>query len=79
MVCRQLGFPRAIAVYSSATYGAGTGPVWMSLVNCTGNQTSLNKCSHAAWGSASSRFRNDVGVECLQSESAVEQGVYSVS
>ena len=38
VVCRQMGYPGALAAVSSVTHGegAGTGPIWMGRLRCTG-------------------------------------------
>jgi hypothetical protein len=57
------------------TYGAGTGPVWLSDVGCTGSETSLCECKQGStnasvsWTaglySCNNDHKNDAGVECL--------------
>ena len=53
-------FWTALAV-SRATFGQGTGPVFLSNVGCTGNESSLLSCSHRVADCSHSR---DAGVVC---------------
>ena len=57
----------AIAV-SRAAFGQGTGPVLLSGVRCTGNESSLLSCSH---GVAYCSHSYDAGVVCPPCESCI--------
>ena len=64
VVCRQLGYLRAVGAPRSATFGAGSGPSWYSYVGCAGTEMKLTECSkHGHLGSACSHSR-DAGVVC---------------
>ena len=66
VVCRELGFSRAIAAYSNARYGPGSGTVWMDDVKCKGGETSLFHCTHKGWGqNKSCGHHEDAGVGCV--------------
>ncbi|XP_041368790.1 deleted in malignant brain tumors 1 protein-like [Gigantopelta aegis] len=43
--CRQKGFDDGYAL-DKATYGQGSGPVWLSHLMCTGKETTLHTCPH---------------------------------
>ena len=45
VVCRELGYLKAVGAPVSATYGAGSGPSWYSNVRCTGTEMNLTECS----------------------------------
>ncbi|CAB4041171.1 deleted in malignant brain tumors 1 -like [Paramuricea clavata] len=64
VVCKQLGFPDALAAYNRAYFGQGTGPIWMDEVGCRGNKPSLFSCSHNGWGRHDCRHSEDAGVRC---------------
>ena len=68
VVCRQLGFGSSgLAVYS-ASFGEGSGPIWLDNVLCTGNEPILAKCGHlgiSAVRSISFNHSSDAGVKCL--------------
>ena len=44
VICRQLGYVRAVEVPSSASFGAGSGPSWYSNVRCVGTEMNLTEC-----------------------------------
>ena len=47
VTCQELGFAGGVAF---GHYKEGSGPHWMSRVNCTGTEKSLAKCNHTGWG-----------------------------
>ena len=59
VVCRQLGYPSAIAAKKSAFYGPGGLPILMDNVACSGNENRLLDCF----------FRTDTDY-CTHSEDA---------
>ncbi|XP_071828952.1 scavenger receptor cysteine-rich type 1 protein M130-like isoform X6 [Apostichopus japonicus] len=64
VACRQLGFHSAIAAYSNAYYGQGTGQIWMDNVGCYGHETSLSQCSHNGFGVHDCGHKEDASVRC---------------
>ncbi|POI25714.1 hypothetical protein CIB84_010536 [Bambusicola thoracicus] len=65
VVCRQLGCGRALSTAKSASFGEGSGPIWMDDVNCTGAETALSKCETSLWGVHNCNHGEDAGVVCL--------------
>ena len=64
VVCRQLGYPGAVRVASS--YGSDSSQIWLDDVQCSGNETSIDQCSHNGFNIYDCNFRTDrVGVECM--------------
>ena len=64
VICRELGFGKAVKVYSSATFGMGKGKIWMDDVQCTGSERSLTECRHNGWGKHNCDHSEDVGILC---------------
>jgi deleted-in-malignant-brain-tumors protein 1 len=64
VVCRQLNYTGANAVTGS---GAGSGPVLLENIKCTGNESYIWECSHRGWNvydpDCDYHFF-DVGVDC---------------
>ena len=65
VVCRQLGYPRAVEAPRSAFFGTGSGPSWYYSLYCTGTERNLTECSKYDYnfGSACSHSR-DAGAVC---------------
>ena len=64
VVCRELGFPGAISPSCCATFGQGTGTIWLGRVVCIGSESSLSSCSHPRWGIENCGHGDDAGVNC---------------
>ena len=62
VVCRQLGYDRAVAALRA--YGGGSGPIWYDSVRCNGSEASLTQCSHRGLGVHSCGHWSDAGVIC---------------
>ena len=66
VVCRQLGFSNASSAPIGATYGQGSGYIWMDNVNCQGGEASLFDCNHIqTWSTYRCTHREDAGVVCV--------------
>ena len=64
VVCRQLHFTGASEALRLAPFGAGTGPIWLDNVLCTGSEQGLNECPHNGFGSHDCSHNEDAGVRC---------------
>ena len=64
VVCRQLGYPDAVAAPRNAHYGEGTGPVWLDDVDCLGAELDLFACAHNGLGNHNCEHDKDASVEC---------------
>eukprot|EP00105_Crassostrea_gigas_P020390 XP_011439161.2 PREDICTED: deleted in malignant brain tumors 1 protein [Crassostrea gigas] len=68
VVCRSLGLPwSASKAYGDASYGQGSGPIWLDDVKCTGSESRIEECSHSPWGSHNCGHGEDVSILCVQS------------
>ena len=65
VVCRQLGYPEAIAAPRVAAFGEGNGHIWLGDVHCLGNESSIEDCKHRGWNvNKLCRHREDASVVC---------------
>ena len=66
VVCRQLNFTGTEAVNQRSYYGAGSGPILLDDIECTGSESYIWECSHRGWNIVASycRHDDDVGVDC---------------
>ena len=64
VVCRQLGFSYASSAPCCASYGHGSGPIFLDQMNCQGGEASLLDCAHRGWGVHSCSHVEDASVVC---------------
>ena len=64
VVCRQLGYDRALSAPGAAAFGQGTGQIWLDDVRCVGSEKSIAQCRHQGWGVESCGHSKDAGVVC---------------
>ena len=65
VVCRQLGYPDAVAALRFAHYGEGTIPILLANVSCIGDESSLITCGHNGIGIHDCEHSENAAVECL--------------
>jgi hypothetical protein len=75
VVCRQLGFGHAVAFPCCASFGEGSGPIWMDDVNCTGNESGLVDCPFLGFGVHNCVHGEDAGVVCGGTPAPTMDGV----
>jgi len=71
VVCRQLGFPKAAQAYRGAKHGQGTGPVWISDLECSGRESDLYGCKHSGCGNNHCTHSGDASVSCSYSSHSI--------
>ncbi|XP_054254403.1 scavenger receptor cysteine-rich type 1 protein M130-like [Indicator indicator] len=64
VVCREVGCGQALSAPAEATFGQGSGPIWLDEVSCNGTEPALGLCHARAWGSHNCNHGEDAGVEC---------------
>ena len=65
VVCRILGYRGALAYQQNITFEQENDTLWLSHVQCNGNETSLSQCVHAGWGQHTCNASQAAGVMCL--------------
>ena len=73
VICRELGYPEAIAVPCCNAFGQGDGPFLLSDVKCKGSESSLVDCEHGEWGktNCAHKWNDDASVVCKPSNLSV--------
>ena len=64
VVCRQLGYLRAVFAYRTSQFGQGTGPIWLDDIHCIGTESRLDQCPHNGIGVHNCIHFEDAGVQC---------------
>ncbi|XP_028395651.1 putative DMBT1-like protein [Dendronephthya gigantea] len=79
VVCRQLGYLRALAALQGKLVPSGSGEIWLDNVRCSGNEQNLASCSHRGWGVHNCHHSEDAGVKCAPKDQTVRlQGPLSL-
>ena len=67
IVCRELGLATiGSTALSGASFGLGTGRIWLHSVQCTGSEKKLINCTASSSELHSCTHAQDAGVRCLQ-------------
>lgn len=67
VVCRQLGYPRAVAAYHGSRYGRGEGLVLLDNAMCRGSEERVIDCLYHGWARVHAScldHSRDAGVQC---------------
>ncbi len=64
VVCRELDCGEPVDALGGAHFGSGSGPIWMSVVVCTGSESSLKNCGSSGWSLHACTHNSDAGVIC---------------
>lgn len=66
VICQQMGFIDGHA-FKNSYFGNGTGPVYITDLACTGNETTLLSCPNAGWNTSyelCAGHSHDAAVSC---------------
>lgn len=63
VICRMLGYPMG-SPFCCASYGQGSGAIWLENVSCQGNESSILDCKHSEFGVNNCTHAYDAGVYC---------------
>ncbi|CAI8002259.1 Deleted in malignant brain tumors 1 protein, partial [Geodia barretti] len=64
VVCRELGFVRALSAPHRSIYGAGSGRIWLDNVRCDGTEPTIFNCSRSDWGHTHCDHSKDASAVC---------------
>uniref|UniRef100_A0A8C2K7R0 SRCR domain-containing protein n=1 Tax=Cyprinus carpio TaxID=7962 RepID=A0A8C2K7R0_CYPCA len=64
VVCRELDCGEPVDALGAAYFGQGSGPVWISVLKCTGKESTLKNCGSAGWNKTACTHNHDAGVIC---------------
>ena len=76
VVCRALGYLRAVGAPGFAAFGAGSGPSWFSNVGCEGDEQDLTECSRSNISGSACTHSRDAGVICSRELSSMPHIAY---
>ncbi|CAI8008780.1 Deleted in malignant brain tumors 1 protein, partial [Geodia barretti] len=64
IVCQELGFAHAISASGFATFGEGSGTIWLDDVQCDGTETTIFACPNSGWGNHNCLHSEDASAIC---------------
>ncbi|KAI5629097.1 deleted in malignant brain tumors 1 protein-like isoform X2, partial [Silurus asotus] len=64
VVCREVGCGEAVDALGDASFGQGSGPIWMRNLECSGFESSLKKCGLSGSFVDKCNHEEDAGVIC---------------
>ncbi|XP_036417687.1 scavenger receptor cysteine-rich type 1 protein M130-like [Colossoma macropomum] len=79
VVCRELGCGLPVEVLGAAAFGPGSGPIWMSHVDCSGSESTLKNCGSLGWGKHSCIHYIDMEIICSGIMSRLTDGPHLCS
>ncbi|XP_053371230.1 deleted in malignant brain tumors 1 protein-like [Clarias gariepinus] len=79
VVCRQLRCGNAVSAHQSASFGQGSGSIWLDNVRCSGSESSITQCPRNEFGSHDCSHSEDAGVTCSGTESVCQNAIRLVN
>ncbi|XP_041657990.1 scavenger receptor cysteine-rich domain-containing group B protein [Cheilinus undulatus] len=64
VVCHKAGCGEATAALGESSFGSGAGTILLDNLKCTGEEASLQDCSHISWEVHNCDHTEDAGVTC---------------
>ncbi|PIK34660.1 hypothetical protein BSL78_28517 [Apostichopus japonicus] len=64
VACRHLGYGDNGIALHRAKFGAGSGPIWLDNVDCSGSEKHIDYCRSNLWGQENCEHNEDAGVSC---------------
>ncbi|XP_071836544.1 scavenger receptor cysteine-rich domain-containing protein DMBT1-like [Apostichopus japonicus] len=64
VICRQLGYSDIGISRDNATFGAGSGQIWLNEMSCSGLESNIHHCDRLKWGNNKCGHDEDAGVSC---------------
>ncbi|XP_048012181.1 scavenger receptor cysteine-rich type 1 protein M130-like [Megalobrama amblycephala] len=64
VVCRELDCGEPVDALGDAHFRPGSGPIWMTVVLCTGSETTLKNCGSSGWSIHDCTHNHDASVIC---------------
>ena len=49
-----------------SVYGEGSGPIWLTSLQCQGDEENVTDCRHDDWGATDCQHSDDVSISCGQ-------------
>ncbi|XP_033757248.1 deleted in malignant brain tumors 1 protein-like [Pecten maximus] len=78
MICTSLGVDMShqnATVYSNGEFGKGSGPSWLSNVQCTGSEKDFLECRNTSWSYHTCTSGNAAAIACPQTKIRLDGGV----
>ena len=76
VACRELGYTHGIAYYHSEgtdRFLDTDGPIWLTNLQCSGDEERLVDCQHPGWGKVTECTGNSAGVLCMSDQGMLEK------